>query len=92
MIACRPVHPLRELRDALSLTPTELADAVGRSRPFVVMVENGKTSLGRESVLALFDRYRDALNRLGITAEDLLRGSRERSGGDDGGPHHAPVA
>ncbi len=63
----------------MDLSPTELAEAIGRSRPFVVMVENGKTSLGRESVLALFDRYRDALNRLGITAEDLLRGSRERS-------------
>lgn len=40
------------------------------------MAESGATELGRETVIRLFDEFRADLNRLGITAEDLLRGER----------------
>ena len=73
-------HPLQELREALGKERAEFAESIGRTRPFVAMVEDYEgTDLGRETVLAIFDLYRDALNRLGITAEDLLRGTRERA-------------
>ena len=74
-------HPLRELREALGLNQAELAEAIGRTRVFVSMVENRQTRLGVDTVLAVVDRYRPVLNRLGITAEDLLRGSRSRRSG-----------
>ena len=74
-------HPLRELREALGLNQSELADAIGRSHAFICMIESGQARLGRETVLAVMDRYRPVLNRLGITAEDLLRGSRSRRSG-----------
>jgi len=73
----RPVlHPLRELREAVGLSRDQMADRVGRTRPFIAMVEEGDTNLGRETVLSIFDEFRAELNRLGITAEDLLRGQR----------------
>ena len=73
------VHPLQELRLALRLGRDEFAGQIGRTRPFVAMVEDyDGTDLGRETVLRIFDLYRDTLNQLGITAEDLLRGTRER--------------
>lgn len=72
-------HPLQELREALGMERSDFAKSIGRTRPFVAMVEDYEgTSLGRETVLAIFDLYRDALNRLAITAEDLLRGTRDR--------------
>lgn len=71
-----PRHPLQVLRESLGVTRTDLADSIDRTRTFISMVESGRTHLGRESVLALFERYRGDLNRLGITAEDLLRGCR----------------
>jgi len=77
-------HPLQELREALGLKPAELAERIGRTRAFVAMVEGGHSDMGRESVIALFDAFRDELNRLGITAEDLLRGTRERFTDGDG--------
>lgn len=77
-------HPLQELREALGLKPAELGERIGRTRAFVAMVEGGHSDMGRESVIALFDVFRDDLNRLGITAEDLLRGTRGRTDGDSG--------
>lgn len=72
-------HPLQELRESLGMERADFAKSIDRTRPFVAMVEDYEaTSLGRETVLAVFDLYRDALNRLGITAEDLLRGTRDR--------------
>lgn len=73
-------HPLQELRQALGMERDAFAEAIGRTRPFIAMVEDYQdTDLGRETVLRIFDRFRDTLNQLGITAEDLLRGSRDRS-------------
>ena len=71
-------HPLQELRQSLDLTREKFADTVGRTRAFVSLVESGRAALGRKTVLLIVDRYRLELSRLGITAEDLLRGSRAR--------------
>lgn len=72
-------HPLQDLRESLGLDRIAFAKAIGCTRPFVAMVEDYEdTDLGRATVLRLFDLYRDHLNRLGITAEDLLRGTRDR--------------
>lgn len=75
-------HPLQELREAIGLKRDEFATRIGRSRPLVALVETGRAELGRATVLRIFDTFRDDLNRLGITAEDLLRGTRERTNGD----------
>jgi transcriptional regulator with XRE-family HTH domain len=70
-------HPIRELREAVGLTREELAERIGRTRPFITMLEEYEgQELGRETALRLFDEFRTDLNRLGITAEDLLRGYR----------------
>jgi hypothetical protein len=72
----RVKHPLQELREFLGWKPAQLGDSIDRTRTFVSMVEADRTELGRESVIALFDRFRPQLDQLGITAEDLLRGRR----------------
>jgi len=81
-------HPLQELREAVGLGKEEFAGRIGCTRAFIAMVESQRpaTNLGRATVLSIVDVFRDDLNRLGITAEDLLRGTRERvtDGGEAG--------
>lgn len=66
------------------MSPGALGDEINRTRAFVAMVEAGRAELGRISVIALVDRFRPELERLGITAEDLLRGRRARHPDGDG--------
>jgi transcriptional regulator with XRE-family HTH domain len=69
-------HPGETLRKALELTQEEFARSIGRSGPYVCQVEGGRDFYGRVTVLRIAERYREDLNRLGITVEDLLRGCR----------------
>jgi len=70
-------HPIRELRNALGLKQREFAEQVGLSAAYVSQVENGVLDLGKEAGFKIMDRYRTEALRLGITLEDMLRGSRE---------------
>lgn len=69
---------LVEVREALGLSPSEFGEALGITRQQVWNAENGEWGLGSKRILRLVDLYRTELNRLGITAEDLLRGCRAR--------------
>ena len=70
--------PLQELRTALGLTQKELADAIDVHQSQVSEHERTGRGIGRDGLISLADRYRAEMNRLGLTVEDLLRGSRER--------------
>ena len=71
---------LRELREALGLSQDELASGIGNGlhQATVSNAELGKTRLTPSQVLRLADLYRRTMNRLGLTVEDLLRGSKRR--------------
>ena len=70
-------HTVKELRSALDLKQGEFADEVGLSAAYVSQVENRVLALGKAAGFKIMDRYRTESLRLGITLEDLLRGSRE---------------
>lgn len=71
------LHPLKKLRLHLGFTQDALAKSVGLSQPFVSQVEAGESYLGRETCLAIADKWRGPMKRVGVTVEDLLRGSRQ---------------
>ena len=65
----------------LRLTQDELAKSLGLTQPFVSQVEAGDSYLGRETSLAIADRWRKEMKREGVTIESLLRGRRQRRQG-----------
>lgn len=70
-------RPLKLLRAALELTQAEFGEAIGVSAGRICQVENSdQERLGSDALLELADRYRVELARLGLTVEDLMRGSR----------------
>ena len=54
-----------------------MASELGLSQSLISQAEAG-SPLGRDAALAVVDRWPESMVRLGLTAEDLLRGSRER--------------
>ena len=62
-------HYIGQKRDALGFSQAALAEAVGRSRPYITQIENGKRSPSEETLQRIF-------SALGITleqaAQDLL--------------------
>ena len=74
------LHPLQELRDTLDLSQEGFAAAVGKPlyQSTISTVEAFRSGLSRELALKLAGLYRTEMNGLGITVEDLLRGSRAR--------------
>ena len=76
----REVTPLKELRQAVKLSQTQFAAETGGGlyQATVSNAERGEARLMPHQALAIADRWREAMNRLGITVEDLLRGSRRR--------------
>ena len=73
------LHPLRELRKSLSLNQRQFATEVGLHPTYVSQLETGSEPVGKSTSLKIADRYRVEMARLGITIEDLMRGSRSRS-------------
>lgn len=71
--------PLQELRKALGISQEALADAIDVHQSQVSAHERTGKGIGRDGLLRLADRYRVEMNRLGLTVEDMLRGSRERN-------------
>lgn len=73
------MNPLKELRTALGLSQEALAASIDVYQSQVSSHERTGAGIGREGLLRLADRYRTDMNRLGLTVEDLLRGTRTRS-------------
>lgn len=72
-------HVLKDLRKALDMTQAEFAAAIGVQQSYISLIENDPNRrLGGETALAIADRFRERMNQLGITVEDLLRGTRGR--------------
>jgi len=61
------------LRVALGMTQCEFANAIGISQAHLSALERGRERVSRDVGLAIFDRYRRRLSRLGYSLEDLLR-------------------
>lgn len=72
--ARKPNKPLIALREALGLSQKDFAIAIGRSWPFVLQAESGRDPIGKDTGLAIVERFRGDMDRLGIELEDLLRG------------------
>jgi len=73
-------HPVKQLRRALGMTQEEFARAVGIHRTRISQVEHRPNhTLGSKTAIRIADVYRAELVRLGITVEDLIRGSRGRA-------------
>jgi transcriptional regulator with XRE-family HTH domain len=72
------LHPLRELRKSLGLNQRQFAGEVGLHPTYVSQLETGSEPVGKTTALRIADRYRLEMARLGITIEDLMRGSRAR--------------
>jgi len=66
---------LRRLREALGLTQAGFASAVGEGlhQPTVSDVERGLARLTGAQAYRIAEVYRDAMDRLGLRLEDLLR-------------------
>ena len=79
------LHPLRELRKSLGLNQRPFAVEVGLHPTYVSQLETSSEPVGKGTALKIADRYRVEMARLGITIEDLMRGSRAR-------PRHEPPA
>ena len=67
--------PMKALREALGLTQKKVADQIGCDHSLISMAESGR-ELGAQTTKAICDAYRPEMNRLGLTAEDFLRGRR----------------
>jgi transcriptional regulator with XRE-family HTH domain len=70
------MHTLKQLRLALGLTQSELGKSIGITEGRICHVENRRGNLGAKALLRLTERYRSDMVRMGITVEDLIRGSR----------------
>lgn len=73
------LHPLRELRKSLDLNQRQFGAEVGLHPTYVSQLETGTEPVGKGTALKIADRYRVEMARLGITIEDLMRGSRARA-------------
>lgn len=71
-------HPLRELRKTLDLNQREFAESINSHPTYISQMETGVQPMGSLTALRVAEMYRAQMNRLGITVEDLLRGSRSR--------------
>jgi len=54
---------------------------VGLHPTYVSQLETGHEPVGKTAALRISSRYRTEMMQLGITVEDLMRGTRARSGG-----------
>ncbi len=66
---------MKALRTALDLTQKRLADTLGCDHSLISQAESGKP-LGAITTKSICDAYRAEMARLGLTAEDFLRGYR----------------
>lgn len=73
------MRPIEQLRRALGLSQTDFGRALGVSQGHVSSLERGSERLGGQTALRAADRWRLEMNRLGITVEDLIRGSRDQT-------------
>ena len=68
-------HPIKLLRQHLDMTQEELAKEISSTQSRVSEVENG-TPVPPSMALAIYDRWRVDLVKLGVTLDLLLRAGR----------------
>lgn len=73
-------HPLRELRRSLGMKQRPFAAEVGLHPTYVSQLETGHQPMGKESALKVAARFRAEMAQLGLTIEDMMRGTRDRPG------------
>lgn len=78
-------HPGKRLRKALGFTQAKFAESIGIHQSNVSAVEAGARGrrYSRNTIMEIMGVYRHQCRKLGITAEDLMRGvvsPRRRSG------------
>jgi len=72
-------HPIKQLRKAVGLSQAAFAASVGITEGRICHIEKGRGSPGGKTLLRISEAYRAEMVGLGITAEDLIRGSRSRA-------------
>lgn len=66
-------HPLYLLRKTLGFTQAQLAAEIGVTESRISQIEGGAGRLNDERLLALLDKYRVEIARLGLSLGDFLR-------------------
>ena len=66
---------LETLRTSLHFSTTEMAEALGVTRQAIEQAER-LNSCSKRLALAAVDKFRPQMIALGLTVEDLIRGSR----------------
>jgi len=77
-MSSKPNQAVRSLRKSLGakFTQKQFAERVGTHPTYVSQVETGSQTLGSEIALRIADSFPAEMARLGLTVEDLLRGTR----------------
>lgn len=63
-----------QLRDHLDMTLAEFGESISLSPSRIFQME--QTGASAKAALAMKDAFRDEMHRLGLTVEDLIRGTR----------------
>lgn len=76
-------HPLRELRRAVGtagkpMSQKRFGAEVGLHPTYVSQLETGHEPVGKVAALRVAGRFRTEMMQIGITVEDLMRGTRSR--------------
>lgn len=72
----RNLSALKILRTRfLDLSQRELASEIGVTHGYIAQIESSGGGMGKDSSLALAERFRKEMRRAQITLEDLQRGS-----------------
>jgi len=66
---------MKQLRATLDLTQKALAETLDCDHSLISQAESGRM-LGAETTRKICDTYRAEMVRLGLTAEDFIRGRR----------------
>lgn len=66
-------HPLYMLRKTLGMTQAQLAAEVGVTESRISQIEGGAGRLNDERLMALVEKYRVEMARLGLSLGDFLR-------------------
>jgi transcriptional regulator with XRE-family HTH domain len=67
-------HPVKVIRKDRKLTQSDLSSLMGCTASHISLVESGETHFSARMVLKFVKKNRRAMNRLGISTEDILRG------------------
>jgi hypothetical protein len=90
MLDVELINPTTAIREAAKFNVPDFARALGFSAAYVYrMEETGQGGVSKKFALRLLELYSEEMQRLGITVEDLLRGTATPNG--DSSPSPAPA-